>query len=873
MKLNEILVMHHSHLDIGYTHSQPMLWEMQREYLDLALDFLDETAAWPQHSRPRWTCEVTSPIMRWLETAADAQVARFAAYLQSGLIGISGMAYNTTPLNTADQLARQLYEAQYLRERFGVTINTVNQHDVNGIPWSMVDLMIDSGIELFIMAINLHLGGAPAPRPSIFRWQGPSGREMLVINGNHYTMFDQLLYSWDDSIERMKEGLAEYTAVLEQINYPHDFLYLTTTNPPQMWDNAPPNIQVAKLIRRWNEAGHQPKITFITPTMLLERIRALPPDSLPVYSGDWTDYWNFGCASTAHETGLNQNSKSILFTAELLQSLRQQQSETAIEDAARRAWQNVDLFDEHTWGYFATLQHDHVQTRSQRHLKQAYAYEGWELSQYLLVNELEALADNLPQADHLEGVLLVNGTAVSRQHFIPIPTTWHEPGKRLRSTQFQYRIRHEQFQDAPLYGPVDMPPFSWCKIPFNQLPPLFVESPVDVGPIELTDDEALVGPCFLENNFYRLEFNTDNGRVTRLLDKKRNWELLDPDSPWTFFEFVHEQPDPRINNSRKALYNRDLDREKFGLSCWQEDWVAIRRGTSKFVSCSVEEDLDQVTLVLHFKAPGVTSLEQRITLYPGEPLIDLEARLMKADVRTPEAIYFAFPLNLGADWRCHFDTAGMPTELDTQQLPGVCRDWVTSESFVSVHQPRQGVTLFYPDAPMAQIGDFNFGRKQEVIPRNENPLLLAWPANNYWDTNFPASQPGPIHIRYAFAAHGPYDPVWCAQTGQVVKMPVLAHPVMNCSQDENGRFLQLSGEGLHLLHAKPAINGRGVIMQLVNLTDAPSTGRLSFSNRDVVTACLTNPVEQDGPSLAIEAGDVLFELPARHITNLRIVFD
>ena len=72
--------------------------------------------------------------------------------------------------------------------------------------------MSASGIELLIMAINLHLGGAPSPRPGIFRWQGASGREVLVMNGNHYTMFDQILYAWDNSLERMEQGLAEYDA-------------------------------------------------------------------------------------------------------------------------------------------------------------------------------------------------------------------------------------------------------------------------------------------------------------------------------------------------------------------------------------------------------------------------------------------------------------------------------------------------------------------------------------------------------------------------------------------------------------------------------------------------------------------------------------
>ena len=43
--------------------------------------------------------------------------------------------------------------------------------------------LIDSRIELLIMAINLHLGGTPMPRPAVYRWKGPSGRELLVMNG------------------------------------------------------------------------------------------------------------------------------------------------------------------------------------------------------------------------------------------------------------------------------------------------------------------------------------------------------------------------------------------------------------------------------------------------------------------------------------------------------------------------------------------------------------------------------------------------------------------------------------------------------------------------------------------------------------------
>ena len=53
------------------------------------------------------------------------------------------------------------------------------------------------------------------------------------------------------------------------------------------------------------------KIRIITAQTLREKYRK-EMEQAPVHRGDWTDYWNFGCASTAKATRVSRRAKKHL---------------------------------------------------------------------------------------------------------------------------------------------------------------------------------------------------------------------------------------------------------------------------------------------------------------------------------------------------------------------------------------------------------------------------------------------------------------------------------------------------------------------------------------------------------------------------------
>ncbi len=86
--IETLYLIHHSHTDIGFTHDQPIVWELHGRFIDQALNIIEAHAADPApDSRFRWTVETTAVLDHWLRQATAADIDRLLRAERAQLLG------------------------------------------------------------------------------------------------------------------------------------------------------------------------------------------------------------------------------------------------------------------------------------------------------------------------------------------------------------------------------------------------------------------------------------------------------------------------------------------------------------------------------------------------------------------------------------------------------------------------------------------------------------------------------------------------------------------------------------------------------------------------------------------------------------------
>ncbi len=889
-QVHTVYLIHHSHTDVGYTHDQPILWDLYQRFISEAIALAEKYVDSTSDGAFRWTVENTAPLLHWLQHAPRAEIERLVAMERAGRIEVTGMFANLTPLFDTDQLIETLQSLRLLREEYGFTIRYAMNCDVNGQNWPLVDLLLDAGIEGFTMAINTHFGGAPLQRPNAFWWQGPSGRKIPAWNGWPY---DQ---GWRLGIGRDAEEFEQvwWPRVLQhlaEIGYSLPILMIQSYHP--FGDNGSAFAGFSPFIDQWNEQGKLPRLRLATPAMWWAALQEYS-DLLPTYRGDWTDFWNFGCISSAREQAINRVSRERLRTADALASAVLARADvpalwTARSFAHHRepAWQALHLWDEHTWGADCSIRYPFSEdSASQWQHKAHYAYTARSLS---LLLQRDALADLARQVGGPpDDLLLFNPLPWPRLVAGPIPPWVQTPRGPVTDTtagrHFQDRVTDvdtlldwttvfgaRTATGSHILPPVSVPGFGYTVVPRSDL--------IDLQASTTSSEEAIV-----ENERFRLTFDRERGGILSWYDKRLKHEWVDQAAGYPFNGFVHERvADESHSWPRQLLFEMpwvsDYVERPRG---WKTDWGVRREQPTEVLAHHVYRSPLGYRVIQSLRAPGCAGpLRQSVFLPDYADYIECETWWEMGLDLSPEATYILYPCHVpGATAR--LDLGGQAMVADLDQLPGVCYDYFTVQRWVDFSNDELGMTVALPENPMVQLGGFHFGHNQAGF-KLEQALLLGWVTNNYWETNFRAYQPGRVHARYYLRPHaGGFDEAQAHRFGWEAanSRPLLQHlgeeranrqPLLPAS----GSLLQLPGSGnepspVLTLHVKPSADQGEVVVRLLNTSDEEQLVEVGSGLLRIIRAQVCDIVETPLSAVDVSEGIVRLYMPARRVATIQL---
>jgi alpha-mannosidase len=263
-------------------------------------------------------------------------------------------------------------------------------------------------------------------------------------------------------------------------------------------------------------------------------------------------------------------------------------------------------------------------------------------------------------------------------------------------------------------------------------------------------------------------------------------------------------------------------------------------------------------------------LELTVCLWDGSPRVDICDRLTRTETRALEAAYFAFPFAArDPELRIEIPNGVMRPEVD--QLPGACREWFCLQNWLRLRDAGGGVVWSSPDAPLVCLGDINRGLWREKIAVKDG-RVYSYLMNNYWDTNYKASQGGDFEFRYSFQPQDAGGDAEAARAGWQSSTGLQA-TVLPAAQVGQWAGRQVSlcrvRPGCVVVTAiKPAAAGNGVVVRLLSLADRELTAEVEMRT-PTRAAVLCNLMEEPVRPLPVAGSTVRVSLaPLRPTTVL-----
>ncbi|MHB0876061.1 MAG: glycosyl hydrolase-related protein, partial [Anaerolineae bacterium] len=919
----EVHMRQFSHHDPGYTDLPSHVIAEFDGFMDDVLAYCRMTEDWPWESRFRYLAEQSWSVVNYVRHRPQEVVDELAHFVRNGQIELTGLFANmTSELCGHEQMIRLLYPSARLKRQWGVDVLSATNNDIPGFSWGYAGVLPGAGVRYFTPGIPRWYFGVGEKAvhplwdeervlkmavPGAFWWLAPDGQRVLLWYDWHGGEWHPSSYG---------EAMRQLPTMLRQADaegYPHEIIgYMLRGG---LRDNAPLSDRYAYLVRQWNATWAYPRLINSTNIIFLSEFERRYGDSLRTLRGEapGTDY-SVGAAGTAKETAVNRGAHDLLLTAERLATIAWLQggyefpAET-IEDG----YESSFYYDEHAWGmhgaggpahdasFFekggrayraAALAHD-VALKAANRLADgiAYLHDGYYITVFNPLAWARSDTVRLAAADwppcgmpmhwrpaqqEGDGPMLVAGTALGRSITFPPQSLLASPfdlvevetGRRVPfqlSTPTDPQAPEPWAAERVAMAKVDGRFGQVLSFQANDLPPLGYRT-YEVVPRPAWRRQPARGRATagtIENDHFALRLDRAGGRIASLYDKDLGRELLDEAAPHPFGR-------PLVRDSATG---------------------AIDLGRVTDVQTGERGPLF-TTLVLKGEATGCPRWTQELRLHHASKRLDVSTRLLRDSTPTLE-VYFGFPFAVAAP-RFRFESANSVMEPTVDQLPGSNTDYYAMQHWADVSSGTDdwGLTWTSLDAPMAEFGGLWPGYVSAAHhgvtgPGWGHPFLepgqidkghiYSLAIYNNFRTNFYNVRDGEALFRYSLTTHRGGWSAGAAAFGWGAAMPPLAvwmkgpqagHLAPSCS------FLQLEGaDGVVLLALKPAEDGRGLIVRLIETQGREAHVSVRLPWLAIIQAYSTNLIEEDQQPLPAGRQEVRLPLAPFGFATVRLIVD
>jgi alpha-mannosidase len=821
-RLRELWVLPHSHVDIGYTHRQDEVIDIQIANLRKAMELARASADHNEGERFKWNPEAIWVLDHFWDRVEVGERGALVQAVRRGEVGVDALYANMlTGLCRPEELAQSLRHGPRWATRTGVPVESAAICDVPGWTWGLVTMLGQAGVKYFAIGPNYsaRIGTVHVWANQPFYWLSPSGQERVlcyVVDNYHFlgNLEDQVLRQ----VDRLARGGYDYEVAP---------MFWVGTWPGGEVDNAPPDAGLVDKVVAWNQKFAAPRVRIALAAEFFLELERRHAGRLPAFAGDITPYWEDGAGSTSRETGMSRASAERLAQAEQLFARMDPAGRPPA--AFEEAWRNVLLYSEHTWGAHNSISHpDDPFVLDQWAVKQRFALDADRQSRELLQAAVARHGSSMPSgAGRVVDVL--NTTQWPRTELVILGAA--ETGAALGvETDRGRTVPSQRLASGELaFVASDVPGFGARRYRLSQR-------------AWAGSGDAWAEGLVLRNRLLIVEIDGVSGAVKSLQRRGISGD------------FVDAMASVALNDFRYVLGPDAQGAQPNGPVSWHV----------------IESGPLVAAMRIESSAPGCERLVREVRLVDGLDRVEFVNHVDRKAVRDKDAVHFGFGFRV-PDGVVRMETPWAVVRPNVDQLPGSCRNWFTVQRWVDVSNAERGITWAPLEAPLIQVGGITanlmgpVAREEWLTQAIESSTIYSWAQNNHWFTNYKADQPGVTTFRYLLRPHaGGYCAIDAARFGMEVSRPLVVvwtdgvRPVP-------APGLRLSSDQVAVETIKVTEDGAGTLVRLFGVTGRSTKVRLDWDGPKSAGMWLTDLSEQ-----RLRRAERMIEVPGYGVTMVRI---